>query len=156
MQLHLFYISWDMNHPNLETIAIWTTLVSANQTLLDEIEGALKSEGLPRLSWYDALLEIERAGPAGIRPFELKERLLLPQYGMSRLLERIAKAGLIDRQDVEDDGRGQIIRLKQKGRDIRQAMWPVYASTLERSIEQRFTDAEAVELARLLKKLIPS
>ncbi|WP_233252644.1 MarR family winged helix-turn-helix transcriptional regulator [Maritimibacter sp. 55A14] len=127
--------------------------MTANRVLLDDIEYALKTAGLPKLSWYDALLEIEKAGAAGIRPFDLKERLLLPQYGMSRLLDRMAKAGLVDRQDVEDDGRGQIVRLTQKGRDVRQAMWPVYAATLTRSVERHLSQDEAAELHRLLKKL---
>lgn len=142
-----------MIKPKPQTVAAWTSLVSANRVLLETIEDALKRADLPRLSWYDALLEIERAEPAGIRPFELKERLLLPQYGMSRLLDRMAKAGLIDRDDAEDDGRGQVIRLTPKGRTTRQAMWPVYAGVLTRSIEPHFTDAEAAELARLLQKL---
>lgn len=127
--------------------------MTANRVLLDDIESALKDAGLPLLSWYDALLELDKAGAEGIRPFELKQRLLLPQYGMSRLLDRMAKAGLVDRQDVEDDGRGQIIRLTQKGRNTRQSMWPVYAGVLIRSVEQQLSKDEATELARLLKKL---
>ena len=128
-----------MTQPKPETIAAWTSLVTANRVLLDDIESALKDAGLPLLSWYDALLELDKAGAEGIRPFELKQRLLLPQYGMSRLLDRMAKAGLVDRQDVEDDGRGQIIRLTQKGRNTRQSMWPVYAGVLIRSVEQQLS-----------------
>ena len=142
-----------MTQPKPETIAAWTSLVTANRVLLDDIETALKDAGLPMLGWYDALLELDKAGASGIRPFELKERLLLPQYGMSRLLDRMAKAGLVDRQDVEDDGRGQIVRLTEKGRTIRQTMWPVYAGALIRLVEHQLTGDEATELARLLKKL---
>ncbi len=142
-----------MTQPKPETIAAWTSLVTANQVLLDDIESALKDAGLPRLSWYDALLEIDKADVEGIRPYELKERLLLPQYGMSRLLDRMEKAGFVDRRDVEDDGRGQVVKLTQKGRNIRQAMWPVYAEALTRLVEQRVSRDEATELARLLKKL---
>ncbi len=144
-----------MTYPKPETIAVWTSLVSANKILLDDIEDALKSEGLPTLHWYDLLLEIEKAGEDGIRPFELRKRLLLPQYGVSRLLERMAKADLINRQNVEDDGRGHIITLTQKGQETRKAMWPVYAGVLSQSIEQRFTEAEVTEFARLLQKLTP-
>ena len=143
----------DMKQPKPETIAAWTSLVTANRVLLDAIENALKNAGLPSLGWYDALLEIEKAEAAGIRPFELKERLLLPQYGMSRLLDRMAKAGLVERRDAEDDGRGQIVRLTQKGRNTRQAMWPVYAGSLMQCVERRISRDEAAELARLLKKL---
>ena len=143
-----------MTQPNPQTIAAWTSLVTANRLLLEDIEHSLKKAELPTLGWYDALLEIEKAGDDGIRPFELKERLLLPQYGMSRLLDRMAKAGFVDRQGVEDDGRGQIVRLTQEGRNVRRAMWPVYADALIRCVEQRLSPDEAAELARLLKKLV--
>ncbi|MEQ8482268.1 MAG: MarR family transcriptional regulator [Hoeflea sp.] len=142
-----------MKKPENETIAAWTSLVTANRVLLETIEKALKEAGLPQIDWYDALLEIDKADATGIRPFELKERLLLPQYGMSRLLDRMAKAGLVDRREVEGDGRGQIIRLTNKGRATRLAMWPVYAGVLIGSVEQRLSKDEAAELARLLGKL---
>lgn len=57
--------------------------------------------------WYDALWEIEKAGPGGLRPFELKVALLLPQYGPARLLDRMVKPRLIERRDCDEDGRGQ-------------------------------------------------
>ena len=142
-----------MTIPKPETIAVWTSLVSINGRLLEDIDNALKKAGLPKLSWYDALLEIEKVGTDGIRPYELRERLLLPQYSLSRLLDRIAQAGLIERQDAKEDGRGQIIRITPDGRAKRHAMWPIYADVLIRSIEQRLTQAETAKLAHLLKKL---
>ncbi|MBW4707965.1 MarR family winged helix-turn-helix transcriptional regulator [Roseobacter sp. YSTF-M11] len=142
-----------MTEPKPETVAAWTSLVTAGRVVLDHIESALKQAGLPRLDWYDALLEIERAGDEGIRPFELKDRLLLPQYGMSRLLERMAKAGLLAREGVAGDRRGQIVRLTQKGRQVRREMWPVYAAAMMRRVEHRLTQEEVVELTRLLRKL---
>jgi DNA-binding MarR family transcriptional regulator len=142
-----------MTNPTSQTTGIWTSLLTVSQDLTDGIEAELKAHGLPKLSWYDALLEIEKAGADGIRPYELKERLLLPQYGTSRLLDRIAKAGLITRQDVKNDGRGLIIRLTPKGRDTRKVMWPIYAAMLVSSIEHRLSNSEAVELGRLLNRL---
>lgn len=136
-----------------DTIAAWTSLVSVSGALLERIEEALKSAGLPPLSWYDALLEIEKAAPEGLRPFELKERLLLPQYSTSRLLARIEKDGLIERQACEDDGRGQVIVLTEAGRATRQRMWPVYAGQLTRLIEKRLPPGERQQLADLLGKL---
>ncbi|MFY0616611.1 MarR family winged helix-turn-helix transcriptional regulator [Shimia sp.] len=143
-----------MSTPRPETIAAWTALVSVNGSLLEDIETALKNAKLPKLSWYDALWEIEKVGAAGIRPYELRERLLLPQYALSRLLDRIAKAGLIERQDAKEDGRGQKIKITPEGRAKRHAMWPIYADVLNRSIEQRLTQTETAELAHLLKKLM--
>ena len=140
--------------PKPETQAAWTGLIRAADSTKDQIESALSAAKLPPLSWYDALLEIERAGPAGLRAYALKDRLLMPQYGTSRLLARIEAAGLITRQTCDDDARGQIITLTQKGADTRQRMWPVYASAMESVIGAKLNSVQTARLARLLENLL--
>ncbi|RVU33883.1 MarR family transcriptional regulator [Hwanghaeella grinnelliae] len=135
---------------------VWTRMVSISGILVDRIEANLKDEGLPPLSWYDVLLEVERAGPGGIRPFEIKERLLLPQYGTSRLLKRLADAGYVTTADCVADGRGQIVTITPAGRDIRAQMWPVYANALRTDVQEKLTGEEAEQLAALLGKLRPT
>lgn len=139
--------------PLPQTIAAWTSLMTAGRVLLDRIEAALKAEGLPSLSWYDALWELEQV-EGGLRPFELQERLLLPQYGMSRLLDRLVTAGLVERLVVEEDGRGQRVRITPEGRAVRGRMWPVYAGELCRLVEAPLHDGEAEALAASLSRLI--
>ena len=124
-----------------------------SRRLLEAVEAALKSAGHPPLAWYDALLEIDKAGNDGVRPFELKARLLLPQYGTSRLLDRMVNAELVQRLDCEDDGRGQIVRISEKGRWVRKAMWPVYARFLSEEVGAKLTSKEMVQLAKILSKL---
>ena len=144
---------WGMNTPDRETQAAWAAIVTTGRRLLESVEAALKAAGHPSLAWYDALWEIEKAGPDGLRPFELKELILLPQYGTSRLLDRMAKAELIERRDCDDDGRGQIIRISDTGRSARRAMWPVYAHVLSEKIGAKLAPADAIQLVRLLSKL---
>lgn len=143
----------DAPTPAAETIAAWTRLVIASRVLLERIEAALKAKGLPPLGWYDALWELERA-EAGLRPFELQERLLLPQYGMSRLLDRLVQAGLVERLPVEADGRGQVVRITAEGCATRGRMWPVYAAELCALVEAPLREGEAASLAASLGRLI--
>lgn len=143
-----------METPKPQTIAAWTTLLTAQRDLLSRVERALKTAGLPPLSWYDALLEIERAGDAGVRPFALKDRLLLPQSGMSRLLDRLARDGLIEREICAKDGRGQLVRLTSAGSALRLRMWAVYSGFLIDAVENRLGPERASELASSLDQLI--
>ncbi len=135
------------------TIAAWTGLMRTSRVLLERVETALKSAGFPPLSWYDVLLEIEMAGAEGLRPYELTDKLLLPQYGTSRLLERIVKAGLVERVACAEDRRGQVLRLTEAGRRMRRRMWPVYARALGALVEDRLDESEARQLATLLNRL---
>lgn len=143
----------DLPLPAPDTVAAWTRLMTASRVLLDEVEAALKAAGLPPLPWYDALWELERA-EAGLRPFELQERLLLPQYGTSRLLDRLVQAGLVERLACEADGRGQLVRITAEGRATRARMWPVYAERLCALVEAPLREGEAAALAAGLGRLI--
>ncbi len=77
-----------MNEIDHATEAAWTALMTKSRVLLEAVESSLKSAGYPPLAWYDALLELEKAGPDGLRPFELKDRILLPQYGTAETQRR--------------------------------------------------------------------
>lgn len=139
--------------PSAEAVAAWTRLVAASRLLVERVEATLKAEGMPPLGWYDALWELERAD-APLRPFELQERLLLPQYGTSRLLDRLVQAGLVERLPVEQDGRGQLVRITDSGRETRARMWPVYAREIRALVETPLREGEAAALAASLGRLI--
>lgn len=134
-------------------VTAWARLVRASDRVLRAVETDLKAAGLPCLSWYDLLLELRRAGAKGLRPFQIQEALLLPQYNVSRLIDRVVTAGHAARCACDVDARGQIVHLTPAGEDLLRAMWPVYKATLERELAARLDAAEAATLATLLGKL---
>jgi DNA-binding MarR family transcriptional regulator len=140
--------------PDEATEAAWIGLARAQRVATANIEARLKAAGLPPLSWYDALWELERAGEAGLRPFELERALLFEQYNLSRLADRLEKAGLIARRAVEADRRGQLLTITLAGRDLRRRMWAVYAPAIQDAVGNRLAAGEAATLAALLKKLV--
>lgn len=140
--------------PSRTIVRAWARLLKAQRIALGAVESALKDAGLPPLGWYDVLLEVERAGETGVRPFELERTMLLAQYNLSRLLDRIEKEGYVERRMSPDDGRGQLVHITQSGRAMRRRMWPVYASSIEAVMGERLKAAEAAELAEMLGKII--
>ena len=76
----------------------------------------------PPLVWYDVLFELSQSPEQGLRPFEIEREKLLPQYGLSRLLDRIEKAGYIARDRCEDDGRGQVVFITSAGKALMKRM----------------------------------
>ena len=63
--------------PSPPVVRAWARLERARRAALGTVEARLKLAGLPALEWYDVLLELERAGEAGLRPFELQEAIAL-------------------------------------------------------------------------------
>ena len=129
----------------------WVALVRAHRSALCSVEKALRAAELPPLEWYDVLLELERGGP--LRSRDLQERLLLAQYNLSRLIDRMEADGLVARERCSDDARCQWIRATAAGQALRQRMWPVYAAAIRNAVEARLTKAQAAQLGDLLGKL---
>ncbi len=140
--------------PSEAVVGAWARLLAAHRDALGHVERALEDAGLPPLGWYDVLLELERAGADGLRPVELERRLLLAQYNLSRLLERLGRAGYVARTPCEEDGRGHRLSITASGRAVRRKTWPVYARAIQEAIGSRLTEDEARQLERLLRKLV--
>ena len=140
--------------PSDLTVRIWTRLARAQRDVLGTIEAALKAAGLPPLGWYDVLLEIDRAGTSGIRPFELERVTLLAQHNLSRLLDRLVRAGYAERNPAPQDGRGHALTITPSGSDVRRKMWPVYVAAIQAALGDRLAPHEAAALDLLLARLV--
>src|SRR3954447_2919928 len=92
----------------------WARLIRAREIVVGAVERDLKAAGLPPLAWYDVLLELSRTPAGRLRPFEIEKEILLAQYNLSRLLDRLEKEGLIAREPCDDDGRGQWVVVTEK------------------------------------------
>ena len=134
-------------------VSAWARVVRVSERVLQAVEEELKTAALPPLSWYDLLLELLRAEPAGLRPYQLQSAMLIPQYNMSRLIDRITKPGYVERCSCDADGRGQIIRITVDGKALQRKMWPIYRSVLEREFASKLAEGDAERLAKVLHPL---
>lgn len=132
----------------------WARLIKAQSVLLSAVEKDLKCAGFPSLVWYDALLELKRAGDKGLRPVVLEASMLLAQYSTSRLLDKLEAAGLITKRACCSDARGFEAVITQEGLALQRRMWPYYARSVERHMGQRLSQEEALQLAQILRLLL--
>jgi DNA-binding MarR family transcriptional regulator len=136
-----------------DAVRAWARLLRASQTALASVEGDLKAAGLPPLPWYDVLLELLREESGRLRPFEIQERVLLSQYNVSRLIDRLEAKGYVERLPCDEDGRGQLVAISGAGERLLGKMWPVYASAIARHFADKLSPRETAVLDRLLAKL---
>jgi len=143
--------------PNDPIVAAWVAIVRASNGLIAAVAADGKAAGFPPLEWYDVLWELERRSPEqGLRPYELEHGLLIAQYNVSRLVERLCQAGYVDRRPCASDARGQVLVITEKGREIRQKMWPVYLASIQRYIGAYLSADEARALCALLVRVVRS
>lgn len=139
--------------PSALAVTAWARLARINAKVLERVQPALKAAGLPPISWYDVLLELHRAGEAGLRQYEICEEVLLTKHNLSRLVDRLERESLVERRSCPEDGRGNMVRITPAGSDLLRRMWPVYGRVLHEEIESRLTKSELEDLSRILAKL---
>jgi len=132
----------------------WVALMRSQRRVFEAIEQDLKAAGLPPLAWYDVLLELDRAGQGRLRPYEIERRTLFAQYNLSRLIDRLEREGLVERQAYDEDGRGQWVVITREGRARRKAMWVVYGAAIQKHLGAGLDDAQATQVAELLGGLL--
>jgi DNA-binding MarR family transcriptional regulator len=142
-----------MNYPNEAVVRAWARLVRAQHKALASIEQTLSKAKLPPLAWYDALLELERAG-GSLRPFELEREMMLAQYNLSRLIDRLEQAGYVERRAFAGDRRGQVIAITRAGKAVRRQMWSVYGPAIQRAVGDHLSARQIDTLGALLGELI--
>ena len=131
------------------------SLLRARTALVERIEAALAADDLPPLSWYDVLCALEEADGNRLRPRDLAFQVALTRSGLTRLLDRIHAASLVDRQECPSDRRGHLVVLTEAGHRTLQVMRPVY----ERALDEAFgsvSDEGAATLRTLLDPVTAS
>jgi len=117
------------------------------------IESDLAAAGLPSLSWYDALYELYLAPEHHLRMSELARSALLSRSGLTRLVDKLEKAGLIHRTACPTDGRVQHAQLTAKGVEVLRKIWPVYRAGIAKYFGTHLSTAEAKQLATVFGRI---
>lgn len=100
-----------------EQIAAWQALARALNATERAISTRLAGSELDP-SEYDVLVTLAEGPAEGLRPRELTDQVLLTKSGVTRLLDRLAERGLIERRVCATDARGQLVALTRKGRYV--------------------------------------
>ena len=134
----------------------WARFVTVQALLLEHIEAAFDEAGLPPLAWYDVLWILESAEHGRLRMADLAHKAVVSRSNVTRLSDRLEKAGLVARSECPVDGRGTVCELTAKGRALRSKMWPVYKKQIDTLFGKHLETREAEAIAATFDKMIDS
>ena len=83
-----------MSTPTRKQLAGWRTFIETALALIDILDAELQAERGISLTWYDALVHLEET-PDGLGMTELANRILASKSGLTRVVDRMAAAGLV-------------------------------------------------------------
>ncbi len=132
----------------------WRAFITAHALVIERIERELAEAGLPPLGWYDVLLELSVAPDRRLRMHELARAVVLSRSGLTRLVDRLERAGLLRREPDLADRRGSFAVLTDEGAAMRERMWPVYARGIAEHFGKHLGDEEVEGLIGVLKRVL--
>ncbi len=98
-----------------EEQGVWRRLLCVESQLEGRLDHDLREAHKLSLAEYGVLVHLSEAGPEGLRMSELAERLLLSRSGLTRRIDTMVRAGLVERRSCPDDGRGSMASLTRDG-----------------------------------------
>lgn len=136
-----------------DRVAAWRAFLEAHSRVTEVLEQELKDEqGLP-LTWYDVLVQLSEAPEQRLRMQELADRVVLSKSGLTRLIDRMAKAGLVQRAECDSDRRGTFAELTEQGYQRLRAAAPTHLAGVARHFTRHLDADEAAVLARTLRRI---
>ena len=134
-------------------ITTFGRLFEAHARLTHLLGNELEAElGLP-LPWYGVLLHVGRS-PHGVRPMgELVNATAFTSGGVTRLVDRMERAGLVERRPCPSDRRVQYVGLTDAGRDMLERATAVHLRGIQQHMMNRLEPREVADLDATLAKL---
>ena len=116
-------------------------------------KAALAQGDFPPLPWYEVLATLAEAPEQRLKMGELAERLVITRGGLTKLVDRLVKAGLLERTFCETDRRVSYATLCRAGADLLEEMRPVVVAELKVAFVSKLSDDEADVLRETLERV---
>lgn len=147
---------WSKEMPglDLEPMVLLGRLSEAAQAIINgHLVPAYTAIGLKQ-GEFDVLTTLVRSGPPyKLMPTDLYKSMMMSSGGMTSRLDKLEKAGHIERCPHPDDRRALMVCLTDSGRKLIKDMIPDYVEGQKRAVSG-LTEDEQATLSALLKKLI--
>ncbi len=138
-----------------EELGAWRGLLRVHSALVKALDAELLAEqGLP-LTSYEVLINLQAAPGHRRRMAELADSVLLSRSGMTRLVDRLEREGLLERDTCTDDGRGTFAVLTEKGEETLARARPTHLDGIRERFLRHFEPGELRELARYWDRVLP-
>lgn len=138
-----------------EELGAWRGLLRVHAALVHALDQELQeAHGLP-LHEYEVLLVLEHAPEGRLRMTELAASALLSQSGLTRLVDRLERDGLVARERCEDDRRGLYARLTPAGLARLQEARPTHLAGVRTRFLAPFEAEEQRLLASFWERVLP-
>jgi DNA-binding MarR family transcriptional regulator len=131
----------------------WGALTRTHAAVTQRLQEALAQSDFPPLPWYEILATVAEAPEQRMRMGDLAEALVITRGGLTKLVDRLVKAGLLERTFCETDRRVSYATLRPAGERMLAEMRPVIVGELEIAFSAKISGDEADTLRETLDRV---
>lgn len=138
---------------NPEKMKTWRALQWAHTVILRKLARELEAEGLP-VTWFDVLIHLREAPDGQMRMLDLAGSVILSPSGLTRLIDRMEKAGYVTRERTATDRRGAYAVITAKGESELDRVWPLHLAGIQKHFGVNLHGEDVQPLYRALSRVI--
>ena len=136
-------------------LAIWRAFLRVHAAIAKQLDAELEAAHSLPLTSYDVLVTLESAPSRRLRMAELADRALLSRSGMTRLVDRLARDGLIRRENCASDARGCFAVLTAAGEEMLARARPTHLDGVRARFVAHLEPADLERLGALFERMHP-
>jgi DNA-binding MarR family transcriptional regulator len=133
-------------------VAAWEALFRAQVQVMRNLNAEFPGDEIS-FNEYDVCFNLSRQPGRRSRMRDLTGHLLLTQPSVSRLVDRLASRGIVEKQPDPSDARGVYVALTPYGYDVYRSVAVQHAATIAAQVGAGLTDAELRTLTELCTKV---
>lgn len=131
----------------------WYAFIRAHHSVLGKLAAELEQEHGMSMGYYEVLLSLDRAPDHRMRMSDLAEAVFLSPSGLTRLIDRLERDGLVARQHCETDARVTYAAMTEVGLDTFRSAGQTHVRGIREHFLDRLPPAERRQLRRALENL---
>jgi DNA-binding MarR family transcriptional regulator len=134
----------------------WRGLLRVHASFTKTMDAELEAEhGLP-LTSYEVLMYLAAAEGERMRMCDLASSIILSRSGLTRLVDRLERDGLLERVSCASDARGAFAKLTPAGHEKLHAARATHLAGIRKLFLDRLTEDEQERLGDLWERLLPA
>jgi DNA-binding MarR family transcriptional regulator len=131
----------------------WAAITHTHAAVTGRLQEALANSDLPPLPWYEVLATVADSEDERLKMGELAEALVISRGGLTKLVDRLVKAGLMERAFCETDRRVSYATLLPAGTELLEEMRPIVVTELDLAFAANISAKQADELRTTLERV---
>jgi DNA-binding MarR family transcriptional regulator len=133
----------------------WRGLFRAHAGLAKRLDAELEQAHRLPMSSYEVLHHLEHSSGGRMRMCDLAEQAQLSRSGLTRLVDRLEREGLLERCSCEHDARGSYACLTETGRVRLCEARGTHLTVVKEHFLSRFSESELTLMADMWERIAP-